>query len=189
MNFSQVRQLVTDDFLSSLDSADLFTRDIIGYEYEFICVALRKEEDPESPILAWVKRGTRIMSWFARTYFSSVRVGEDSLSTFALEHNKIPSKFKVVDFEPSSDFYGNPFYSRRIVDMVKVREHLHNVYRVWSDSNATSIERGEANNELRANITKVVQDKYLLDGKITDEAENQFRLGRIIVEVTDWLEE
>lgn len=188
-SLSQVRQLVTDDFLSSLDSADLFTENIVGNEYEFVRIALRKEDDAESPLLSWVKRGTRMMSWFARTYFSSVIIEDKPLGRFVLEDNKLPGTFTVVGFEPSTDFYGNPFYSRRIIDMAKVKTHLNSVFQTWSDNNATNEERGIANAELRANVLKVVQDQYLENGKISADAEKQFRLGRIKIKATSFLAE
>lgn len=188
-SYSQVRQLVTDDFLSSLDSADLFTEAIVGNEYEFVRIALRKDDDPESALLSWVKRGTRMMSWFARTYFSSVIIEDKPLGRYVQEDEKLPGSFKVVGFEPSTDFYGNPFYSRRIVDNAKVKLHLNSVHQTWSDTNATNEERGLANAELRANILKVVQDRYLVNGVISPEAEKDFRLGRIKIEATSFITE
>jgi len=185
---AQARQVVTDDLLNSSDKADLFTKGLVGQSFQYISAAYRKENDEKSPIIVWVKKGTRMMSWFARTYFSSVVVGDVPMGRHILETNDFPKTIKIVNFEATKDFYGNGFYDRRILDMRKMEEHLNDAFVTYTDRNATMEERGSANNDIRRDILLIVQDQFLKDGQITPEAEEKYRLGRLIVEVVDNLD-
>lgn len=186
---AQARQVVTDDVLSSSDRSDLFTQALVGQTFEYMTAKLRDEEDDKSPLIIWVKKGKRLMSWFARTYFSSVIIKEsdDSLGRHIQEKDEFPKTLKIVGFEATTDFYGNGFYARQIIDMGKMKDHLNDAFQTYADSKSSQDDRKVANNDVRREILRVAQDKYLNADKtaITKDAEDKFRLGRLIVEVID----
>jgi hypothetical protein len=194
-----IKQVVTVDFMSSIEASELFCNNLVGKSFELIDLPVTKSKvNPNKEILQVKYQGKhRNNIWFLSSFLKNAMVSsvEDNVdcpvgvSLIQLRQaDKFPYRFVVEGFIPSNDPMGNPYYAKAAISEVKVRKLLKGdlldawLSRDWSELKA------EASDMVRANYSSLFRDDLMKDGKLTKEAEDQYRLGTMklrIAEVAD----
>lgn len=190
ITLKEFRTVATKDYLDKIGGADLFCRAVVGKSYAFQKVNHLNEKEEDSPLLATVHNGVRSMTWFLNNMLQNVIEQESNTSLLDnIRDGKLATKFTVKDFEASTDRFGAPLYSMRVFDFAKIREHFPAEYNILIDRDADYTERMLANTKVRENAEKLFLNRYLKDGKLTEAAADEFRLGVLKVEVTEWADD
>lgn len=191
------RALLTVDYLSSLEASELFSKSLVGQEFELIDLYAHKTQTTTSgDAVRMVKyeRVGKINTWYLTSFMKNCKVSSVeasvncpvgiSLANLASEHQGIVLRFKVEGFEPASDNDGNPLYSLRVYSESKVRKYLKAsfddfIQRGWSEA------KGEAVRMVRAHSNLFVDSLCDESGRLTPESENKYRLGTLLIKVIE----
>lgn len=193
---SLIKQLVTVDYLSSIEASELFCNALVGKSFELIDLPVIKSKlDPTKELLQVKYQGAhRNNTWFLGSFLKNAVVssaengvvcpiGVDLIQL--RQADKFVYRFTVEGFTPSMDSIGNPYYSKAAISEIKVRKLLKGdlldawLSREWSDL------KTEASNMIRANYSSLFRDDLCDGGKLTQQAEDQYRLGTIKLRVAE----
>lgn len=185
------RQLLTVDYLSSIEASELFSQSLVGHEFTMVELFAHKTQKSASgdPIrMVKCQRVGKVNTWYLTSFLKNCKVtsvsdGVDvkpgALTQVITEQDKLVIAFKVEGFVPSTDASGNPLYSLRVYSEMKVRNFLRGAYddfssREWSDA------KGEAINRVRSHSSELFLDDYLdAKGQLKPEIEERYRLGTL----------
>jgi hypothetical protein len=188
MTLAAFRTVVTKDYLDSIGGADLFSKSLIGKQYSVLGAKRRDANDSDSPLLLEVHNGLRAMTWFLNNFLNNAIEHETSIAMLDhVRNDKVPAKFEVVEFEPSTDRYGAPLYSMQIFDFAKIRKLHPDEFAIITDREASFVDRGIANTVIREDAKNLFMDRYKNGDTVSEEAYDKFRLGTIKIKVTEWL--
>lgn len=187
------RQLLTVDYLSSIEASELFSASLVGHEFTMVDLYAHKTQKSANgePIrMVKCQRAGKLNTWYLTSFLKNIKVTSAvdglgiqpaPLTQIISEQEKLVIAFKVESFTPSSDASGNPLYSLRVYSEIKVRKLLKGAFydfisREWSDA------KNEAISKVRAKSAELFIDEYLDEsGKLKPEIEDRYRLGTLNV--------
>lgn len=189
ITLAQFRAVVTADYLATIGGADLFTREVVGNVYSLGAPRHSDPTDLKSSIMLEVRCKERTMTWFINNLLKYARESTTGVDFLHMIRgaNKVPHIFTVIDFQAVNSTSGLPRYSRKLVDFSKVRKLYPVVSEVLDDPDSEWQARNTAYETVARNIALCAVDEFVKNGKITDEAESQFRLGRLLIRVDEYM--
>lgn len=177
------KKFITKDFLAELSDSPRLTIALVGKVFH-VGVPERKTSvaTKKKYVLMHLFMEYTPIVWYAKHFFKQV-VYEGEPIAALYRKGKVVSSFKGIDFEPSVNHFGDNVYSSELFDLNKLRERepeMMRKYRSTDPENKWTLQR-EANEFLYANAVAYARDVYVKDGKLTEEAIERHRLGKLII--------
>lgn len=192
ITYAQFRAVITKDYLSGIDAADLFSAGVIGKSYTFGMPGRLKTGDEKSPMMIEVDDSFRLMKWFFNSVLTNLIIaasGASLIQTIERE-KKMVFSFKVIGFIPSKDKLGCPYYSKQVVDFGKLKAKYPGTFEDYSNKEISWEERALVNQFIRSHYSELFLDSMCTTpGVLNPDMVAKYQLGQLSVEVKEWMTE
>lgn len=192
ITYQQFRTVITKDYLSGIDSADLFSASVIGKVYTFGMPGRRTLGDEKSAMMIEVDDSFRLMKWFFNSVLTNLIIaasGASLIQTIEREKKMVYS-FKVIGFIASKDKMGCPYYSKNVVDFGKLKAKYPGIFEDYGNKDLSWEERGIVNQFIRSHYSELFLDSMCTTpGVLNADMVAKYQLGQLSVEVKEWMTE